>query len=82
MRAIKLKHGTVFMEIDGVSIRVSTDGRVEISPILYDSLEWEMSTTPPSEWEYLTEGDARALDGDAFEKARALANSINKSLGR
>lgn len=82
MRAIKLKHGTVFLEIDGITIRISANGAVDVSPILFNALEWEMATTHPSQWEYLTEGEARALDGDAFEKARALANSINKSLGR
>ena len=82
MRAIKLSHGTIFLDIDGISIRVTPDGEVGLSPTLYDSLEWEMAFTPPNRWEYLTEGDVRALEGGIYEKAAALARSVNERLGR
>ena len=80
MRAIKLSHGMVFLEIDGISIRVTPDGDVGLSPTLYDTLEWEMASTPPNRWEYLTEGDVRSLEGGIYEKAVALACSIKDQL--
>ena len=81
MRGIKLKHGVIFLEIDGVSIKIKANGEVDLSPILFDSLEWEMRTEPPSEWEYVTEGDIRAMSAGIYEAAKAKADAVNKILG-
>lgn len=82
MRAIRLNHGVIFIDIDGVTVRVSKDGECELSPVLFDTLEWEMSSVHPDKWEYVTDGEIRSLDGGVYERARALADETLALLDR
>ena len=82
MRAIRMKHGVVFLKIDGVSIKIKANGEVGLSPILFDNVEWDLRTEPPSEWEYITESDVRGLGEGVYEAVLAEADSYNKLLGR
>ena len=82
MRGIKLKHGVIFLEIDGVSIKIKANGEVGLSPVLFDTIEWDLRTEPPSEWEYVTEGDIRGMGDGIYEAAKAKADAVNETLGR
>ena len=82
MRAIRLKHGVIFIDIDGVTIRVNKDGECELSPVLFDTLEWEMSSTHPDRWEYVADGEIRSLEGGVYERAKAIADKTNALLHR
>ena len=70
MRGIRLSHGVVFVEYEGITVKLSPDGRCDLSPVLLDSLEWDLRTEPPDRWGYLTEGEIFALENGGFEKIR------------
>ena len=77
MQAIRLKHGVIFVKKDGVTVRISANGECEISPILFESLEWDLRTEPPSQWEYITEGDIMALGKETYNQLLDLINKTN-----
>ena len=55
MKGIRLSHGVIFVS-DGVhTVKIKPTGECGISPILYDSLEWEMAHESPDKYEYLTQ---------------------------
>ena len=60
MKGIMLSHGVAFVKYQDVTVRVNKDGSCELSPILYDTLEWDLRTEPPSTWSYITESDLDA----------------------
>jgi hypothetical protein len=54
---IRLSHGVMFVEYDGVTVKVKADGSCGISPITLSSLEWDLRTEPPHTWDYITWSD-------------------------
>ena len=72
MRGIKLERGATFVEHKGLTVRILRSGKIGVSPIMFAALEWDLRTEPPSTWEYLTEGDIRALIHDAGTFAAQL----------
>ena len=71
MRAMKLKHGVVFAERDGITLRF-LHGKWEISPIAYDALEWDLRGDGPDAYEYFTESDLRGLGDAEWAEMNAL----------
>ena len=75
MRGIRIEKGATFIETDGVTVRISRDGRCELSPVLFSSLEWELRTEPPESWSYITAGD---IDAQTHAEIRELVDYVNK----
>ena len=68
MRGIRLSHGVTFIECDGATLRISANGKCEISPVSFASLEWELRTEKPEKWEYITTGEAMSIIDDKREQ--------------
>ena len=77
MRGIRLTHGAIFVEKDGVTVKISR-GKCSLSPILFDSLEWDLRTEPPHTWEYMTEGDIRGLGEEIFSEITNITNEVKR----
>ena len=61
MRGIRLSNGVMFVT-DGIStVRIRKNGEVGFSPISYFVLEHDLCSEPSSSWEYMTEGEIKAL---------------------
>ena len=78
IRGIKLKHGVCFVEYDGVTVRINTDGTCDLSPVLLPSLEWELRTEPPDTWDYIFESD---LNESTREQIRRIVEKYRRILG-
>ena len=78
MRGIKLSHGVAFVEYDGVTVRISADGKCELSRILFSSLEWDLRTESPDKWEYITESDVDGYGEDTKKQIEAIVNKSRK----
>ena len=76
MRGIKLERGATFVEHKGLTVRILRSGKIDVSPIMFAALEWDLRTEPPSTWEYLTEGDIRALGEETVAQIEALADKL------
>ena len=80
MKGIKLSHGVIFVT-DGLhTVRLLKDGKCGVSPILYENLEWDLRTEPPSTYEYLTNGDIKDLPDGGYEKIKKVFQEIYKVL--
>ena len=63
MKGIKLKNGVIFVEWGGFSTYRYTEREGwEVSPVMYQVVEWDMKNEGPDAFEFLTEGEIRALD--------------------
>lgn len=80
MRGIRLSHGVAFVEYEGITVKLWPDGRCELSPILLDSLEWDLRTEPPDNWDYLAEGEILALENGGFEKIKERVAQVKDLL--
>ncbi len=79
MRGIRLAHGVVFVT-DGLNtVRLLPSGECGISPILYGSLEWDLRTEPPEQWEYLSESQIRNLPNGGYDKIMAVFAEIGET---
>ena len=78
MRGIRLRHGVSFVEIDGITIRISKDGSCELSPILLPSLEWDLRTEPPETWDYISKSEIAAYAENTFRQIEAIVTKFNK----
>ena len=79
MRAIQVKNGGLFVEWGISTYRYTARSGWTLSPVLYSTLEWDLSSESPDSYEYLTEGDVRALD--TFPALLALHTETAKKLG-
>ncbi len=77
MKGIRLNHGATFVEYKGVPVRISQDGECTLSPVLFSSLEWELRTEPPHTWEYITDGDIRAMGDEIFKNILGIVEKYN-----
>lgn len=80
MIGIQIRDGALFVEHEGVTVRVLADGTCDVSPVLYMVVEWDLRTEPPERWEYLTESQIKALEGGVYEKVLAVVNRVNSIL--
>ena len=80
MIGIKIKDGTLFVEHEGVTVRVSPAGECDVSPVLLMSVEWELRSEPLDRWEYLTESRIKALENRVYEKVLAVINRVHSVL--
>ena len=78
MRGIKLKHGVTFVEVDGVTVRIKSDGACELSPIMLPSLEWDLRTEPPNSWDYVYDSDIKALGEDVLRQIGEIVANVRK----
>lgn len=81
MKGIKLENGTIYVEHEGVTVRVSPTGECDVSPVLFMVVEWDLRCEPPERWEYLTESRIKALDNGVYEKVLAVVNRVHSVLG-
>ncbi len=80
MKGIRLSHGVVFVS-DGIdTVRLLPTGECGTSPVLLESLEWELRTEPPHTWDYLTDGEIRSLPCGGFEKICAAFDRMHRVL--
>lgn len=80
MKGIKLSHGVIFVTDGTYTVRLLKDGTCGTSPVLYETLEWELMTEPPSTYEYLTERDIVNLPNGGYEKIKKALNRIYEVL--
>ncbi|MBE5743183.1 MAG: hypothetical protein E7358_00505 [Clostridiales bacterium] len=62
MKGIKLSHGTIFITDGLITVRVLASGQVGVSPVTYNTLEWELQSENPNGWDYLTAGEIESLE--------------------
>ena len=68
MKGIRIRNGATFVQYEGVTVRILQDGTCALSPVLYESLEWELRTEEPDSWDYVGEYDVRAMGNGVYEK--------------
>ena len=78
MRGIRLRHGVSFVECDGVTLRIKSDGICELSPITLSVLEWDLRTEPPDTWDYIFESD---INESTREQIRRIVEKYRRILG-
>lgn len=81
MRGIKLSHGVIFIECEGVPIRINADGKCALSPIQLPSLEWDLRTEPPESWTYITQSDIDSLEEDTRQQIAHIVAEFHEILG-
>ena len=79
MKGIQINGGAAFVELDGITVRIK-NGKCELSPIMLPSLEWDLRTEPPHRWDYITEGDVRALGEGVYENILQIVNEVKAHL--
>ena len=79
MKGIQIIGGAAFVEHEGITVRI-LNGKCTLSPILLPSLEWDLRTEPPHTWDYLWEGDIRALGEDVFAEILRIVNEVKQHL--
>lgn len=82
MIGIQITGGALFVEHEGVTVRVSKNGKCEVSPVLFRSLEWELRTEPPNRWDYLYEHQIQALPGCVYEQVLAVVDRVHTLLNQ
>lgn len=81
MRGIKLKHGVIFVEYDGITVRVNTDGKCELSPVILSVLEWDLRCEPPQTWMYISDADIDSLGNDVRQQIIDIVTKVRQTLG-
>lgn len=82
MKCIKLSHGTIFVKHDNVTVRITKDGKCELSPIMFSVLEWDLRTENPDSWWYLYECDIRAMDNNIYQQVVNIVNDFYLAIGQ
>lgn len=80
MKGIKIKNGATFVKCGNVTVRIIGEKKCEISPVMYESLEWELAFEPPDRWDYLSEGEIRALGDDVYYSIIDIARKVDRVL--
>ena len=82
MKGIILSCGTVFVT-DGLhTLRKTKSTDWQLSPILYQNVEWDLRTEQPDTWDYLTNSDIKGLPDGGYEKILTLLEKLETKLGR
>lgn len=82
MKGIQIRDGALFVEHEGITVRVSQGGECQVSPVLYMMVEWDLRCEPPTAWEYLSESQIKALDQGVYEKVLAVVAEAHAVLGQ
>ena len=82
MIGIQIHGGALFVEHEGVTVRVKPGGKCEVSPVLYMVIEWDMRTEPPDRWEYVSESEIRAMDHGVYEQILEVVSSVHSRRGK
>jgi hypothetical protein len=61
MIGIKLSHGVIFVNDGLITVRVLPSGEVGVSPVTFQTLEWQLKNEPLDSYDYLTEGEIESL---------------------
>ena len=77
MNGIKLKHGTMFVVDDGVTVKISKNGECTISPVLLESLEWDLRTEGLDAYEYIYDADVLEMGEDVYRKVKEISSHVN-----
>ena len=80
MRGISVKNGACFVEVDGITVKISRSGECELSPINFNTLEWDLRTEPPDEWDYLYAGDIEMLGENVIKDINDIVNKFKSVL--
>ena len=82
MKGIILSSGTIFVT-DGLhALHKTKSTDWQLSPILYQNVEWDLRTEPPDTWDYLTESDIKGLPDGGYEKILTLLEKLETKPGR
>ncbi len=79
IKGIQLKNGVIFVEWGGFSTYRYNGEAWDVSPVLYRVVEWDMRTEGPDAFEYLSEGEIRALP--TFDALYAVHKKTCETLG-
>lgn len=80
MRAMRLKHGVIFVEQNGITLRL-VGGRWGLSPVMYDVLEWDLRGEGPDAYECFSESDLRGLGERLWSEMLSLFEKTERTLG-
>lgn len=80
MKGIKLSHGAIFVEHEGVTVRVNSDGTCELSSRQLPSVEWDLHTEPPHTWDYIYDRDVDALGDGVRAKIEEIVKNFYEIL--
>lgn len=61
MIGIKLSHGVIFVNDGLITVRVLPSGEVGVSPVTFETLEWQLKDEPSNSYDYLTEDEIKSL---------------------
>lgn len=78
MNGIRLSHGVTFITDGLITVRVLKNGECGISPVTYNTLEWELQSESPKKWEYVTQGEIESMP--EYEKIVEIFNKTRKLL--
>ena len=67
----------MFVEHEGVTVRIRANGECGLSPITFSSLEWDLRTEPPHTWDYVAHSD---LDEDTWRKIEQIVLYVQNIL--
>lgn len=82
MIGIRIKNGATFIKEGLFTFKVTRDGEVSVSDVMFEIVEHDMSHEPVDSWDYLTEGEIKAMDGGVYEKVIEMSEKINAMLNR
>ena len=81
MKGIKLSHGVAFVEHEGVTVRVNSDGTCVLSSRQLPSVEWDLRTEPPHTWDYIYDKDVDLLGQDVRANIERIVADLHEVLG-
>ena len=81
MRAVKLKHGVIFAERNGITLKFVPEKGWSVSPIMLDVLLWDLRGEGLDAYEYLFESDLRGLGDEAWQKMLQLFEKTEEVFG-
>ena len=82
MTGIRIKNGATFIKEGLFTFKVTGDTEVSVSDVMFEIVEHDMSHEPADSWDYLTEGDIKAMDGGVYEQVIEMSEKINAMLNR
>ena len=81
MKGIALSFGTIFVT-DGVhTLRKTKTAPWQLSPVSYQTIEWDLRAESPDTWTYLTEDEIKSLPEGGYENILALFKDIQAKMG-
>ena len=75
MKGIQINGGAAFVEHNGITVRIK-NGKCELSPISFCTLEWDLRTEPPQKWDYLTVSDIKGLGSTVYDDILRMTDEV------